>query len=260
MVLVASAQALPGLPALSFSEGIALLQSVIPTALCLSLLLSLSYAGGQQHLRTAPALLCLFILASLYPLGMAKGLDYLKALPVSLTLTGKGVPFTAGTILATPAGPVIIFNNPEEKTVSYVEAFPWQRLSYHEGSLPLLFPFADRSVSRLTEGFLSIRQQFEQRLRTDLLSAAVYNAALVLALISLYGVFKISAWPSVNVCLGAGAFGGFLIFNPILNKLSVFLTEKVPALFIEPLVLSLLAFTIILCTSVVHLFIKRKSV
>jgi hypothetical protein len=261
IVLLKSVQALSVLPTLSFSEGVSAFQSVLPVALYLSLLLGLAYAGGQPHIRTAPVVICLFILASIYTIGISIGLDYIKNLPKTFTITGKSIPVESGTIVSTSEGPIVVFNNsenPEEETISYVQVFPQQEIEYHEGNLPTLSPFVDRFFSLLNGGFLSIAEQFEKRLHESLLSFTVYLSALLFLLLSLYGLFRISEWPAVNVCLGSGAFLGFLIFKPVLRRLDVFLVQ-VPSMFIEPILFTVLAFAIILCTVVVRLVKRWKN-
>lgn len=253
--LLNSSQIERSLPQPPFYENLSSLKPLVIPTLCLSLLLSFSFACIHKDLRGGLTPLCLFILAFAYTTGIEK---FLNGKNINFSLEAKSIPLTTGTIAPTPEGPVVLIKE-KEIYLSYIESFPKYPLIYNEGQLNLLSPFTKRSAPFFKDSFSSITEQLEIRLNEGFLPFALYLGAFLAFIMSLYGIFILTLWPALNVLLGASCFLGFLFCIPLLKGVSALLAQRLDRLFVDPLLFALPALVIFLFIKAL-LHKKRKSI
>jgi hypothetical protein len=261
-IYLESARTTADLPGLSFSAVVAIFQSAVPVALYLSLLFGLGYAG-MRHISAFGAVPCLFILSIAATTGLSLGLVALKDAPVPLILAGHSVSITAGSIFKDGTTTIVVLKSPSGGAVPYTLSSPGQPIEHREEEITLTLPFNDRNTTSITTSFSVTQHQLESRLQYGLISFEAYLGALVLVLLSLYGLFRISTWPAANVFLGTGAFVGFLIFETVPGRfvpetVLSFLTNRVPEPFIMPILIVSLIVPVIIGTIVIYTFKSRK--
>jgi hypothetical protein len=234
-----------------------------------TLLIGLSYAARRQvsALMTAA---CLFVLPLAFSFGIFLGLEQLGNLEsAQATIKVLGEP---GLILSNSPRPsdtvIILLGGPTESRGPRVAAIPGQPLIYQaepagpgNASLPPV-SFRDDSPWFLKSIAIDLwlsAQELEERIAAGLLPFLIYAGALILLLGSLGCVFKLSAWPLVNLFLGCLAFRGILALETFFNSPEIqtvfesFLRGRLPLSLAVPLIFCVSSVVVYLYSILVYL-------
>jgi hypothetical protein len=267
---VDAAKTIPIGPPPALEDFISALRELLPLALYITILLTLSYAAR----RDTPFLLATFvllILAGAFTFGSVWGLFQAKNLkPMPGTGVSREASFQTlgkrGLILSQRNTVIVLLGNPADSGGPQVISYPGEPLIYQEVSalesaaLPQA-PFRNEH-SFLTSGIFSdfslTANQFESRFRSGLFSFGLYGGALILLLLSLRFVMELSSWPLANLFSGALVFRGILAFESFIDSREVqnflrnFLGSRVPSFYISPIIFGGLGVFIMVYTILVY--------
>ncbi|MDR1566960.1 MAG: hypothetical protein LBS48_06745 [Treponema sp.] len=240
---------------------ISALKRALPAAMYFSILLALSYAS-RRKMAVPLSILGVFVLATVFVLGFSLGIRQIQGVNFALD-AGQAIRGRPGLILS--QGDTVIVLLKEGKEGPRVVAFPGRPLFYQEVprgpnnsilALPDL-PFRDETPWFIQSIFIDLNlsaRELDARLEAGLPFFCMYAGALILFLASLRFLLDLSNWPLANLFLGALAFRGILALETFLNAketatlLGSFLGNRLPALFISPLVFCVLGALVILYT------------
>jgi hypothetical protein len=268
---VDAAKAIPVGPPLALEDLISAIRELLPLALYVTVLLTLSYAAR----RNTPFLLAtiiLFILAGAFTFGSVWGLRQAKNLK---SMPGTDVSRESsfrtlgrrGLILSQRNTVIVLLGNPDSNGGPRVISYPGEPLIYQEepaspesAALPQA-PFRNET-SFLTSGIFSdfslTADRLESRFGSGLFSFGLYGGALILLLLSLRFVMELSSWPLANLFSGAVVFRGILAVETFIDSreiqsfLKAFLGPRIPSFYISPIVFGALGLIVIIYTLLVY--------
>jgi hypothetical protein len=268
---------LPRQPEIALAGLIAAGRWALSLGLYGSLLLSLSYAV-RRGVFAPVAALSLIPLSLAVCFGVSLGLRNLGNVPpVRDTAPVLGEP---GLILTNAIRhsetAIVLLEGPADPRGPRVALVPGQPLIYQPEpagpnntvlSLPPI-PFMNETPWFLKSIAIDLRlnaAQMEQRFQAGALPLVIYAGALILLLCSLGCVFKLSAWPLVNLFLGCLAFRGILALETFLNSPEMqdvfesFLEKRLPFSLSVPLIFCAAGILIYLYSVLVFLAKKRSD-
>jgi hypothetical protein len=263
---------LPQMPETVLSLLIAAAHWALPLSLYGSLLFGLNLAARERMF--SPAVVVLLIVLSLgFSTGASLGLLRLEQVPPARDerkpLGGEGL------ILSQASTTVVLLKGPEEPRGPRVTAIPGRPLLYQAvpaGPNNTVLDLPPLSLGNKSPWFLESMAidlqltalQMASRLATGLLPFLTYTGALVAFLVSLFFVFKLSAWPLANLFLGCLAFRGILALETFLNSPEMqdafgsFLGNRLAASLTVPLIFCFSGLLVYLYSLLVYLS-KRRS-
>ena len=236
---------------------------VLPAVIYLTILLALSFSarakiGIPMSIATIIFLGCAFVMGATLGLGRAGALKpALK--PVSPLQAAPGL------ILSRSENAIVLLRESGNIRGPRVVSIPGQPLIYQEVplgpnnailNLPDLpfgsdTPWFVRSIGldcSLSSG------EIKSRYESSLFSFSAYVLSLILLLGSLRFLLELSQWPLANIFLGALVFRGILALETFLNSKEInalagsFLTARVPADLVTPVVFGAIGILVILYT------------
>ena len=235
----------------------------LPAALYLSILLTLSYSA-RRKMPIPLSVIGILILGCIFSLGVSMGITRSGAMKLALKPVTpiQGGP---GLILSRQDNAVILLKGSGDFQGPRVVSIPGRPLIYQNLpvgpnntilNLPVL-TFIDNTpwfVRSLTIDFTLCAKELKSRLGDSYISFAAYVFSLVLLLVSLRLLLELSQWALANLFLGALVFRGILALDTFLNAREInvlvgsFLSGRVPAMLITPVVFCALGILVIFYT------------
>ena len=270
-------QTLPRQPEIMLAELIAAGRWALSLGLYGSLLVSLSYAVRRGIFAPLTAL-CLIPLSLAVCFGVSLGLRNLDKVPpardTARILGGPGLILTNAIRHSETA--VVLLEGPADPRGPRVALIPGRPLIYQPEpagpdnttlSLPPI-PFMNETPWFLKSIAIDLRLnagQMERRFQEGALPFVHYAGALILLLCSVGCVFKLSAWPLVNLFAGCLAFRGILALETLLNSPEMqdlfesVLEQRLPLSLSVPLIFCAAGVLIYLYSILVFAAKKRSS-
>jgi len=236
---------------------------VLPIVLYLSILLSLSYSV-RGDTSTPVSIITIIVLAVIFTAGGSLGLSRTGFLKPALRPVAP-VQARPGLVLSQRDNIMVLLRESSDIRGPRVVSLPGQPLIYQEKpigpnntilNLPDL-PFSDETpwfVHSLNIDFSLSAREIKNRLDENYYSYFAYIFSLILLLAALRFIMELSQWHLANLFLGALVFRLVLTLETFLNMREInvligsFLTEKVPAMLITPLVFCALGILVIIYT------------
>ena len=235
----------------------------LPTAIYLSILISLSYSG-RKKIPIPSSMLCIIILASILTGGLALGINRVNSLNTALNPVNP-IQSGPGLVLSRSGSSIVLLRESSAPAGPRIASFPGEPLIYQE--LPLgpnntiiplpPLPLGEESpwfIRSIEIDFTLTGAELRKRFYEDLFSFAVYAFSLILLLSSLRFILEKSLWPLANIFLGALIFRGILALEVFVNSREInaliyaFLAERAPSMLISPMAFCALGILIILYT------------
>lgn len=248
-------------------------QQAIPTAVYVSILLTLSYSA-RQHVSIFITILCLFLFSGVFSLGLSLGLRRAVEIESPVTAAPRATLGEPGLILGMGETTMVVMGDPAELGVPRVISIPGRPLFYQAAPtesqnavLPPV-PFRDEKsplMAGLFLDFTHVAEQFAARLRAGIIPFCLYLGGLCLLLVSFRFVFDLTSWPLANMFLGALVFRGILAFETYLDSgeiqtfLSFFLAKILPADMVSPVIYCGLGLILSLNTIFINAVRGRKE-
>ncbi|MCL2319077.1 MAG: hypothetical protein FWC45_03250 [Treponema sp.] len=256
------ARVVPG-AAVPKDDAAGLAWKALPGAIYLTILLALSYTA-RQKMPVPLTLIGILVLGCAFTGAVSLGLSRAGAVnlalkPVSAVQSGPGL------ILSRAENVMVLLKESNDVRSPRLVSLPGQPLIYQE--LPLGPNNTVLNLPALAFGTpppwfiqsldidLSLSAgELKSRLGNGYVSFAAYAFSLILLLGSLRFLLELSQWPLANLFLGALVFRLVLALETFLNAREInaligsFLTGRVPAMLITPLVFCALAVLVIFYT------------
>jgi hypothetical protein len=217
-------------------------------------LVGLSYAV-RKEVFSPVAILCVLALTAGFTYGISQIIENWEGTSsarVPAQPLGKPGVILANTARSTGTA-IVLLQGPTEPDGSRVVATPGKPLVYQAEFAGRNLPSASLPPAQFTDNtpwFLK-SLSIDLRLNTEilwryynegLLSFLMYTGSLVFFLCSLIFIFKLSAWPLANLCLGCLAFRGVLALEIFFNTPEIqetfdsFLQNRLPLPLVVPLI------------------------
>jgi hypothetical protein len=217
-------------------------------------IVGLSYAV-RKEVFSPMAILCVIALTVGFTYGIGQIIENWEDTPSSrVPAQPLGKP---GVILAnttrTTGTAIVLLQGPAEPGGSRVVATPGKPLAYQAEFAGRNLPSASLPPAQFTDNtpwFLK-SISIDLRLNSEILRRyydeglmpfLMYTGSLIFFLCSLIFIFKLSAWPLANLCLGCLAFRGVLALETFFNTVEIqetfdsFLQNRLPLPMVVPLI------------------------